>query len=115
MTEILDLNISINDSQNWEEFLYKKLKEFDSCKVSVNKIQLISRFYGEKIRKFDKRQQFQKQEKSLRTNWFTFFLCSTTRPITLSLTGFELIIVPLSAGVSCGVAVGTKLASEFLT
>ena len=63
MTEILHRNISINDSQNWEEILDKNLEEFESCNVFVNNINLISRFDGEETRKFDKRHQFQKQKK----------------------------------------------------
>ena len=39
---------------------------------------------------------------------------STSTSITLSTTGFGLIVVPITAAVLCGNAIATKLASEIL-
>ena len=39
---------------------------------------------------------------------------STSTSITLSTTGFRLIVVPITAAVLCGNAIATKLASEIL-
>ena len=101
--------------KNWEENQNKKLKEVSSFRKSINNFNLISRFYEEEFRKFkEKYNKLINNNEVLNTIDSPIIIGSTRTPITLSLTGFGYVSVPLIASVGCGVSIGAELECEFL-
>ena len=112
MEERLYPNLNEN---NWEEIINKKLKEVNSFNNSINNINLISKFYEEEYKKLKKKHnKYKNLNKILNTIDSVAIISTTSTSITLSLTGYGLIIVPITAGCGCVMTVGSKIISEFL-
>ena len=106
---------NIEKSFNWEEIINKKLKEVNSFINSLNNINLISKFYEEEYKKLKKKHnKFKNLNKILNTIDSVVIIGCTGTSVTLSVTGYGLIIVPITAGCGCLMSVGSKIINEFL-
>ena len=114
MTEWLYPNLNENNI-NWEEIINKKLKEINFFNNSINNINLISNYYEEENKKLEKKHNnFKNLSKILNTIDSIVIIGSTSTSITPSLTGYGLIIVPITAGIGCFITIASKITSEFL-
>ena len=102
-----------NSDVNWEEIINEKLKEFNSFNNSINNINLISKFYEEEYKKLKgKHNKYKNLNKILNTIDSVVIIGSTSTSITLSLTGYGLIIVPITAGCGCLMTIASKIICE---
>ena len=106
---------NIENNFNWEEIINKKLKEVNSFNNSINNINLISKFYEEEYKKLKKKHnKYKNLNKILNTIDSVVIIGSTSTSITLSVTGYGLIIVPITTGCGCVMTIASKIFSEFL-
>ena len=92
----------------------KKLTDVISFKSSIGNINIISKFFQEDFIKLKKKITNSKKFRMFLIHLPLWnYIGSTSTSITLSKTRFALIVVPTTAGVSCGVAIGAKLVIEF--
>ena len=106
---------NLENNFNWEEIINKKLKEVNSFNNSINNINLISKFYEEEYKKLKKKHnKYKNLNKILNTIDSVAIISTTSTSITLSLTGYGLIIVPITAGCGCLMTIASKIISEFL-
>ena len=109
------MNERLYPELNSIEIINKKMKEVNSFDNGINNKNLISRFYEENHKKLKKKNnKFKNLNKILNTIDSLNFIGSTSTSISLSVTRFGLIVVPITAGVACGIAISTKLASGTL-
>ena len=89
------------------------MKEVNSFNKNINNINLSTRFYEEGLKKLKmKYNKYKNLHKILDTIGSLIFIGSTSRSISFSITGFDLIVLTITAGVTCGVAISSKLTSE---
>ena len=92
---------------------WKKLRRSNGFINSTNNINLFSTIFEEKFTKIkDKSNQLENFIEVLKATNSPIFLGSASTLITLSMNGFGLFVVPITASVNCGVALGTELTSE---
>ena len=90
----------------------KKLKENNRVSICINNINLNSRLCEEKHKKIKKNNKIKTNQKVSFRIESVFNLRSTSTSETLSMAGFELGVVSLTAVVGYGIASGNKLAGE---
>ena len=102
-------------SQNWVEIINRKLLEVNGFNNPINNIEQFSRFFTKKTEKLKMKPN--KMKSFIRFSTTTDSLNtigSTSTSKTLNKIGFGFLVVPVTAGAFCGIAIGSELAKEVL-
>ena len=98
-----------------EKRLEKKINVVNSFNNHVNNIKEMITYFKEKNKKSKKKY---KNYKTLNTVLESIdsivIIGATSTSITLSVTGFGLIILPISAGIACGLSLGNKVLHKLI-
>ena len=93
-----------------EKRLEKKINDVNSFNNHINNIKEMIQYFKDKNRKSKKKY---KNYKTLNTVLESVdsmvIIAATSTSITLSITGVGLIILPISAGIACGLSLGNKV------
>ena len=98
-----------------EKRLEKKINGVNSFNNHVNNIKEMITYFKDKNHKSKKRY---KKYKTLNTVLESVdsivIIAATSISITLSFTGIGLIVLPMSAGIACGISLGNKILHEII-
>ena len=104
-----------NNNNNLEERLEKRLSDVNSFNNSINNIKEIITYFKDVNKKSKKKYKKYKTLNSiLKSVDSIVIIASTSTSVTLSVTGVGLIIVPISAGIACGLSLCNKLLYELV-
>ena len=98
-----------------EQRLEKKINDVNSFNNHINNIKEMIAYFKDKNHKSKKRY---KNYKTLNTKLESVdsivIIGATSNSITLSITGVGLIILPISAGIACGLSLGNKVLHKLI-
>ena len=98
-----------------EKRLERKINDANSFNNHVNNIKEMITYFKEKNNKSKKRY---KNYKTLNTVLESVdsivIIAATSTSITLSVTGIGLIVLPISAGIACGLSLGNKILHKLI-
>ena len=98
-----------------EKRLQKKINDINSFNNHINNIKEMITYFKDKNNKSKKRY---KKYKTLNTVLESvdsiIIIGATSTSITLSITGIGLIILPISAGIACGLSLGNKILHKLI-
>ena len=98
-----------------EKRLEKKINDVNSFNNHINNIKGMINYFKDKNNKSKKRY---KNYKTLNTILGSVdsivIIAATSTSITLSVTGFGLIVLPISAGIACGLSLGNKILHKLI-
>ena len=98
-----------------ERTLEKKLNDVNSFNNSVNNIKEMITYFKDKNNNSQKKYKKDKTITTILKSFDTFVIIATTSSsITLSLTGIELIVIPISTAIACGLSIGNKVLYEII-
>ena len=104
-----------NKNIDLEQKLEKKLNDVNSFNNHVNNIKEMITYFKHKNHKSKKKY---KNYKTLNTVLESVdsivIIAATSTSITLSVTGVGLIILPISAGIACGIPLGNKILHKLI-
>ena len=106
---------SLNSVSSIESALNQQLKEINSFQNSVQNIKDIRTFYSHEVKKYKKKCKTIKLISGMINCIDTFVIVGvTSTSITLSVTGFGLLVIPITSGVGAGFSLSGKIISEYL-
>ena len=98
-----------------EKRLEKKINDVNSFNNHINNIKEMINYFKDKNNKSKKRY---KNYKTLNTVLESIdsivIIAATSTSITLSVTGIGLIVLPISAGIACGLSLGNKILHKII-
>ena len=98
-----------------EKRLEKKINDVNSFNNHINNIKEMITYFKDKNNKSKKRY---KNYKTLNTVLESVdsivIIAATSTSITLSITGFGMVILPISAGIACGLSLGNKVLHKII-
>ena len=98
-----------------EKQLEKKLIDVNSFNNHINNIKEMITYFKDKNNKSEKKF---KNYKTLNTKLESVdsigIIAATSTSITLSVTGIGLIVLPISAGIACGISLGNKILHKLI-
>ena len=98
-----------------EQRLEKKLNDVNSFNNSINNITEMITYFKDKNNKPKKRyKNYRTLNTVLESDDSIVMIGATSTSITLSVTGFGLIILPISAGIACTLSFGNKLLHKLI-
>ena len=93
-----------------EKRLQKKINDVNSFINHINNIKEMITYFEDKNHKSKKRyKNYNTLNTILESVDSIVIIGATSTSITLSITGFALVILPISAGVACGLSLGNKI------
>ena len=102
-----------NTNNNLEERLEKRLSDVNSFNNSVNNIKEMITYFKDVNKKSKKKyKRYKILNTILKSVDSIVIIGSTSTSVTLSITGVGLIVVPISAGIACGVSLCNELLYE---
>ena len=100
---------------NLEQRLGKKINDVNSFNNHINNIKEMITYFKDKNNKSKKKY---KNYKTLNTVLESVdsivIIAATSTSITLSITGIGLIVLPISAGIACGLSLGNKVLHKII-
>ena len=103
------------EDNNLEQRLEKKLNDVNSFNNHINNIKEMINYFKYKNHKSKKRY---KNYKTINTIFESVdsivIIAATSTSITLSVTGIGLIVLPISAGIACGISLGNKILHKII-
>ena len=98
-----------------EKRLEKKINDANSFNNHINNIKEMITYFKDKNNKSKKRYKNYKTLNTILDSVDSIVIIGTTSTsITLSITGIGLIILPISAGIACGLSLGNKVLHKIL-
>ena len=98
-----------------EKRLEKKINDVNSFNNHINNIKEMITFFKDKNNKSKKRYKTYKTLNTILESVDSIvIIAATSTSITLSITGIGLIILPISAGIACGLSLGNKFLHKIL-
>ena len=98
-----------------EKRLEKKINDVNSFNNHVNNIKEMITYFKDKNHKSKKRYKNYKTLNTILESVDSIVIIATTSTsITLSVTGFGLIILPISAGIACTLSLGNKILPKLI-
>ena len=99
-----------------EKRLEKKINDVNSFNNHVNNIKEMITFFKDKNHKSKKRyKNYETLNTILESVDSIVIIGATSTSISLSVTGVGLIILPISAGIACGLSLGNKVLHKLIT
>ena len=104
-----------NKNIDLEQRLEKKLNDVNSFNNHINNIKEMITYFKDKNHKSKKRYKNYKNLNIVLESVDTIIIIgATSTSITLSITGVGLIILPISAGIACGLSLGNKILHKLI-
>ena len=98
-----------------EQRLEKKINEVNGFNHHINNIKEMITYFKDKNNKSKKRYKNYKTLNTILESIDSIVtIAATSTSITLSITGVGLIILPISAGIACGLSLGNKVLHELI-
>ena len=98
-----------------EQRLEKKINDVNSFNNHIINIKEMITYFKDKNHKSKKRYKMYKTLNTVLESVDSIVIIATTSTsITLSVTGFDLIILPKSAGIACGLSLGNKILHKLI-
>ena len=98
-----------------EQRLETKITEVNSFNYHVNNIKEMITYFKDKNNKSKKRYKNYKTLNTILESVDSIVIIgATSTSITLSVTGFGLVILPISAGIACGLSLGNKILHKLI-
>ena len=95
---------------NLEQRLEKKINDIKSFNNHINNIKEMITYFKDKNNKSKKKYKKYKTLTTILKSFDTIVIIATTSTsITLSLTGFGLIVIPISSSIACGLTITHKV------
>ena len=92
-----------------EKRLEKEINDVNSFNNHINNIKEMITYFKDKNKKSKKRYKNYKTLNTILESVDSIVIIgATSTSITLSITGIGLIVLPISAGIACGLSLGTK-------
>ena len=114
-TERLYPSAPLEKDINLEQRLEKKLNDVNSFNNHINNIKEMITYFKDKNKKSKKNYKRYKSLTTILKSFDTIVIIATTSSsITLSLTGFGLIVIPISSSVACGLTITNKVLYELV-
>ena len=114
-TEKLYPTAPLLENNDLEKRLEKKLNDVNSFNNHINNIKEMITYFKDKNNKSKKKY---KNYKTLNTVFESVdsivIIGATSTSITLSVTGIGLIVLPISAGIACGLSLGNKILQKII-
>ena len=114
-TERLYPSAPLLENIDLEKRLKKKINDVNSFNNHINNIKGMITYFEDKNHKSKKKD---KNYKTLNTVLESVdsivIIASTSTSITLSITGIGLIVLPISAGIACGISLGNKVLHKLI-
>ena len=104
-----------NKNIDLEQRLEKKINDVNSFNNHVNNIKEMITCFKDKNHKSKKRYKNYKTLNTILESVDSIvIIAATTTSITLSITGIVMIVLPISAGIACGLSLGNKVLHKFI-
>ena len=98
-----------------EQRLEKKLNDVNSFNNHINNIKKMINYFKDKNHKSKKRYKNYKTLNTILESVDSIVIIgATSTSITLSVTGIGLIVLPISAGIACGLSLGNKILHKLI-
>ena len=98
-----------------EQRLEKKINDVNSFNNHVNNIKEMITYFKDKNNKSKKKyKNYKTLNTILESVDSVVIIGATSTSITLSVTGFGLVILPISAGIACGLSLGNKILHKLI-
>ena len=99
-----------NKNIDLEQRLEKKLNDVNSFNNHIDNIKEMITYFKDKTNKSKKRYKNYKTLNTISESVDSIvIIAATSTSITLSITGIGLIVLPISAGIACGLSLGNKI------
>ena len=100
---------------NLEKRLEKKINDANSFNNHINNIKEMITYFKDKNHKSKKRyKNYKTLNAVLESVDSIVIIAATSTSITLSITGIGLIVLPISAGIACGLSLGNKILHKLI-
>ena len=100
---------------NLEQRLEKKINDVNSFNIHINNIKGMITYFKDKNNKSKKKYKNYKTLNTILESLDSIVIIgATSTSITLSITGVGLIILPISAGIACGLSLGNKVLHKII-
>ena len=100
---------------NLEQKLERKINDINSFNNHINNIKEMITYFKDKNHKSKKKYKKYKTLTTILKSFDTIVIIATTSSsITLSLTGFGLIVIPISSSIACGLSITNKVLYEIV-
>ena len=104
-----------NKNIDLEQRLEKKLNDVNSFNNHINSIkEMITYFIDKNHRSKKKYKNYKNLNTLLESVDSIIIIAATSTSITLSITGIGLIVLPISAGIACGISLGNKILHKLI-
>ena len=111
----LDPSAPLLENIDLEKRLEKKINDVNSFKNHVNNIKKMITYFKDKNHKSEKRYKNYKTLNTVLESVDSIVIIgATSTSITLSITGVGLIILPISAGIACGLSLDNKVLHKLI-
>ena len=98
-----------------EKRLEKKINDVNSLNNHISNIKEMIKYFKDKNNKSKKKyKNFKTLNTILESVDSIVIIGATSTSITLSITGIGLIVVPISAGIACGLSIGNKVLHKLI-
>ena len=98
-----------------EKRLEKKINDVNSFNNHINNIKEMITFFKDKNKKSKKKYKNYKTLNTVLESVDSILIIgATSTSITLSITGIGLVILPISAGIACGLSLGNKILHKLI-
>ena len=98
-----------------EKRLEKKINDANSFNNHINNIKEMITYFKDKIHKSKKKyKNYKTLNRLLESIDSIVIIAATSTSITLSVTGIGLIVLPISAGIACGLSLGNKVLHKLI-
>ena len=114
-TDKLYPSAPILENIDLEKRLEKKINDVNSFNNHVNNIKEMITYFKDKNHKSKKKYKNYKTLNTILESVDSIVIIATTSTsITLSITGIGLIVLPISAGIACGLSLGNKILHKLI-
>ena len=114
-TERLYPSAPLLENIDLEKRLEKKINDVNSFNNHINNIKEMINYFKDKNNKSKKKYKNYKNLNIILESVDTIVIIgATSTSITLSITGIGLIVLPISAGIACGLSLGNKILHKII-
>ena len=104
-----------NKNFDLEQRIEKKLNDVNSFNNHINNIEEMIAYFKDKNHKSKKKyKNYKTLNTILQSVDSIVIIAATSTSITLSVTGIGLIVLPISAGIACGLSLGNKVLHKLI-
>ena len=113
-TERLYPSAPLLENIDLEKRLEKKINDVNSFNNHINNIKEMITYFKDKNNKSKRYKNYKTLNTVLESVDSIVIIGATSTSITLSVTGIGLIVLPISAGIACGLSLGNKILHKLI-